>query len=54
VGERKLFWIGSLAITLIAAILRFRRLGESPNLVFDETYYVSPGYPLTDGALRPA
>lgn len=33
-------WIGPLAVTLVAALLRLPRLGSPHAVVFDETYYV--------------
>lgn len=39
-------WISTLAITLLAAALRFANLGSPRALIFDETYYVKDAYTL--------
>lgn len=39
-------WLGPLAVTLVAGILRFWDLGRPGTLVFDETYYVKQAYSL--------
>ncbi|WP_432482788.1 dolichyl-phosphate-mannose--protein mannosyltransferase [Kineococcus esterisolvens] len=39
-------WLPLLVVTLIGGFLRFWRLGEPHQLVFDETYYVKQGYSL--------
>ncbi len=39
-------WLGALAVTALAALLRFPSLGRPPTLVFDETYYVKQAYTL--------
>ncbi|HVQ89100.1 MAG TPA: phospholipid carrier-dependent glycosyltransferase, partial [Actinomycetes bacterium] len=38
-SDRLLGWIGPLAVTLLAGILRFWDLGKPKVFVFDETYY---------------
>ncbi len=42
--ERLTGWVWPLAVTLLGGVLRFVRLGEPDELVFDETYYVKEGY----------
>jgi dolichyl-phosphate-mannose-protein mannosyltransferase len=32
-------WLGPLAVTIVAAVLRFRHLGRPDDIIFDETYY---------------
>jgi len=39
-------WIGPLLVGLVAGVLRFWRLDEPHQLVFDETYYVKQAYTL--------
>jgi dolichyl-phosphate-mannose-protein mannosyltransferase len=39
-------WLGPLAVTLLAAILRFHRLSAPRAFVFDETYYAKDAYSL--------
>ncbi|GAB3598721.1 phospholipid carrier-dependent glycosyltransferase [Kineococcus gypseus] len=39
-------WVPLLVVTAIGGLLRFWRLGEPHQLVFDETYYVKQGYSL--------
>jgi dolichyl-phosphate-mannose-protein mannosyltransferase len=39
-GDRLLGWLGPLAIAAVAGVLRFWRLGEPGEVVFDEVYYV--------------
>ncbi|MFB9954786.1 dolichyl-phosphate-mannose--protein mannosyltransferase [Cellulomonas denverensis] len=39
-------WLWPLAVTLLAGVLRFWRLGTPHELVFDETYYVKQGWSL--------
>jgi len=39
-------WLGPLAVTLLAGILRFHRLGVPRAFVFDETYYAKDAYSL--------
>lgn len=50
IGERfhpgRWGWIVPLAVTLVAAVLRFTRLGHPDVLIFDETYYVKDAYAL--------
>jgi len=42
---RRLYgWLAPLAVTLIAAVLRFWNLGDPHKLVFDETYYVKDAW----------
>ncbi|GIG28955.1 dolichyl-phosphate-mannose--protein mannosyltransferase [Cellulomonas marina] len=45
--DRVLGWVGPLAVTALAAVLRLWHLGTPDSLVFDETYYVKDGYALT-------
>ena len=33
-------WVGPLLVTALAGVLRFWRLDQPHQLVFDETYYV--------------
>ena len=37
-------WVGPLLVAVLAGVLRFFRLGEPHQLVFDETYYVKQAY----------
>ncbi|WP_323132189.1 dolichyl-phosphate-mannose--protein mannosyltransferase [Kineococcus indalonis] len=39
-------WVPLLVVTAIGGLLRFWRLGEPHQLVFDETYYVKQGWSL--------
>ena len=39
-------WLGALAVTALAGVLRFWDLGRPHALVFDETYYVKQAYSL--------
>jgi len=39
-------WVWPLAVTVLAGVLRFWRLGEPPQVVFDETYYAKDAYSL--------
>jgi dolichyl-phosphate-mannose--protein O-mannosyl transferase len=39
-------WVGPLAVTLLAGVLRFDRLGVPRAFVFDETYYAKDAYSL--------
>ncbi|WP_082812774.1 dolichyl-phosphate-mannose--protein mannosyltransferase [Cellulomonas timonensis] len=39
-------WLWALAVTALAAVLRFVRLGTPHSLVFDETYYVKDAFSL--------
>ncbi len=39
-------WVGTLAVTLLAAVLRLWDLGRPHALVFDETYYVKDAHTL--------
>ena len=39
-------WGATALIVLIAALLRFVRLGFPPSLVFDEVYYATEGQEL--------
>jgi dolichyl-phosphate-mannose-protein mannosyltransferase len=41
-------WVVALWVVVIAAILRFVKLGFPPSIVFDETYYVHEGQELLD------
>lgn len=46
-GRRALwYWGGPIAVTLLAAVLRFWNLGTPHALVFDETYYVKDAWTL--------
>lgn len=40
------YWGGPIAVTLLAAVLRFWNLGTPQALVFDETYYVKDAWTL--------
>lgn len=40
------YWGGPVAVTLLAAILRFWNLGHPDAIVFDETYYVKDAWTL--------
>jgi dolichyl-phosphate-mannose-protein mannosyltransferase len=44
--RRAWYWGGPLAVTLLAAILRFWNLGHPKFLVFDETFYVKDAWSL--------
>ncbi len=44
--SRHFTWASTLAITALAALLRFLNLANPPELVFDETYYVKDAYTL--------
>lgn len=44
--QRLWYWGGPIAVTLLAAVLRFWRLGDPRSLVFDETFYVKDAYTL--------
>ncbi|MFZ4893957.1 dolichyl-phosphate-mannose--protein mannosyltransferase [Plantibacter sp. Mn2098] len=48
VGRRRTLWTwgGPIAVTLLAAILRFWNLGHPHSLVFDETFYVKDAWSL--------
>jgi dolichyl-phosphate-mannose--protein O-mannosyl transferase len=37
-------WIGPIAVTVLAGVLRFANLGNPPKMVFDETYYAKDAY----------
>jgi dolichyl-phosphate-mannose-protein mannosyltransferase len=39
-------WLGPLAVTVLAGVLRFYRLGEPASFVFDETYYAKDAWSL--------
>ncbi|MEU2772542.1 phospholipid carrier-dependent glycosyltransferase [Streptomyces sp. NPDC007162] len=39
-------WLGPLLVALLAGVLRFRRLGQPRDLVFDETYYAKDAWAL--------
>jgi dolichyl-phosphate-mannose-protein mannosyltransferase len=39
-------WIGPLAVTVLAGILRFWHLGQPHQFIFDETYYAKDAYSL--------
>ena len=39
-------WLGPLLVTALAGVMRFWRLGQPHQLVFDETYYVKQAYSL--------
>ncbi|ACQ79211.1 glycosyl transferase family 39 [Beutenbergia cavernae DSM 12333] len=45
-GSRAWGWIGPLAVTAIAAVLRIVGLDRPARLIFDETYYVKQAYSL--------
>lgn len=45
-ADTVLGWLGPLAVTLLAALLRFDRLGTPRDFVFDETYYAKDAYSL--------
>ncbi|MFD2674322.1 dolichyl-phosphate-mannose--protein mannosyltransferase [Gulosibacter bifidus] len=47
-GRRRTEWIIVGVITLIAALVRFIRLGEPGRIVFDEVYYVMDGWTLSN------
>lgn len=42
--RRRLAWLASLAVTLLAGILRFWNLAHPHAIVFDETYYVKDAW----------
>ncbi|WP_435650224.1 dolichyl-phosphate-mannose--protein mannosyltransferase [Kitasatospora purpeofusca] len=42
-------WLGPLAVTLFAGVLRFTDLGSPNAIVFDETYYAKDAYALWHG-----
>ncbi len=44
--DRVLGWLGPLAVTLVAGLLRFWRLGDPHAFVFDETYYAKDAFSL--------
>ena len=44
--DRVAGWLWPLAVTLVAGVLRFVRLGEPRTLVFDETYYAKDAFAL--------
>jgi dolichyl-phosphate-mannose-protein mannosyltransferase len=44
--DRAAGWLTALLITVFAGILRFRNLGDPPQIVFDETYYAKDAYSL--------
>ena len=44
--DRVAAWLWALGVTSLAAILRFWNLGNPPQIVFDETYYVKDAYSL--------
>ena len=48
------YWGGPLAVTLIAALLRFINLGTPHALVFDETYYVKDAWTLWNNGYESA
>ena len=39
-------WVGTIVVTLLAAVTRLWELGRPGSLVFDETYYVKDAYTL--------
>lgn len=39
-------WVGPIAVTVLAAVLRLWNLGHPSTLVFDETYYVKDAFTL--------
>ena len=45
-SDRLLGWLGPLAVTVVAGILRFWELGRPRAFVFDETYYAKDGWSL--------
>ncbi|MCW2863700.1 MAG: glycosyl transferase family 39 [Actinoallomurus sp.] len=45
-GNRLLGWLGPLAVTLFAGVLRFYDLGKPRAVIFDETYYAKDAYAL--------
>jgi dolichyl-phosphate-mannose-protein mannosyltransferase len=45
-SDRLLGWLGPLAVTVVAGILRFWDLGKPKLFVFDETYYAKDAYAL--------
>jgi dolichyl-phosphate-mannose--protein O-mannosyl transferase len=45
-------WAGAGLVVLIAAILRFVKLGHPPGLVFDEVYYATEGQELLDHSVE--
>lgn len=40
-------WWGPIAVTVVAALIRFIHLGHPSGIVFDETYYVKDAYGLS-------
>lgn len=45
-ADRLVGWLGPLAITLVAGILRFWELGKPRAFIFDETYYAKDAWSL--------
>ncbi|WP_454301180.1 dolichyl-phosphate-mannose--protein mannosyltransferase [Salana multivorans] len=45
-GNPRWGWIGAIAVTVLAAIMRLVKLDVPARLVFDETYYVKQAYSL--------
>lgn len=45
-ADRLWGWLGPLIVTAVGAVLRFWRLDQPHQLVFDETYYVKQAYSL--------
>jgi dolichyl-phosphate-mannose--protein O-mannosyl transferase len=45
-GDRLAGWLWTLAVTAVAAVLRFWRLGDPHAFVFDETYYAKDAWSL--------
>ncbi|MFI5965121.1 dolichyl-phosphate-mannose--protein mannosyltransferase [Streptomyces asoensis] len=39
-------WLGPLLVAVLAGVIRFRRLGQPRDLVFDETYYAKDAWAL--------
>ena len=44
--DRRTGWVATLAVTALAGFLRFWRLGEPAELLFDETYYAKDAWSL--------
>ena len=44
--DRAAAWLWALGVSAVAAVLRFWNLGNPPQVVFDETYYVKDSYSL--------
>ncbi len=44
--DRLAGWVGALAVTALAGVLRFWQLGKPGSFVFDETYYAKDAYAL--------